>query len=140
MAIEFIFVYGTLRKETATNMNDMLIRYCDYFSDGYLQGKLYEVDNYPAAIESNNPEDKVYGELYEITNHLILPQLDMYEECTVQFPEPWEYSRKKRLITLFDGSSVSAWVYIFNRDVLNLIPIHSGDYLQHLNVAKKMVD
>ncbi len=104
--------------------------HCNYFSDGYLQGKLYEVDNYPAAIESNNLEDEIEG-------HLILRQLDAYEECTNQFPEPHEYSRKKRLITLFDGSSVSAWVYMFNRDVSNLISIQSGDYLQHLNVAKK---
>jgi gamma-glutamylcyclotransferase (GGCT)/AIG2-like uncharacterized protein YtfP len=40
MAIEFIFVYGTLRKETATNMNALLSRYGNYFSDGYLQGTL----------------------------------------------------------------------------------------------------
>lgn len=137
MAIEFIFVYGTLRKASTTNMNYIVARHCNYFSDGYLRGKLYNVDNYPAAIESTNPKDKVYGELYEIADHLILPQLDAYEECTHQFPEPHEYSRKKQRITLFDGGSVSAWVYIFNRDVSNLIPIQSGDYLQHLNVVKK---
>jgi gamma-glutamylcyclotransferase (GGCT)/AIG2-like uncharacterized protein YtfP len=51
MAIEFIFVYGTLRKEAATNMYSVLARHCEYFSDGYFYGKLYEVNNYPAAIE-----------------------------------------------------------------------------------------
>jgi gamma-glutamylcyclotransferase (GGCT)/AIG2-like uncharacterized protein YtfP len=132
MAIEFIFVYGTLRRETATNMNDVLIRYSDYFSAGYLQGKLYEVNGYPAAIESNNPQDKVYGEIYKIRNScLLLPELDTYEECTQQFPEPHEYIRKKLTITLFDGSYISAWVYIFNHNVENLIPISSGDYINY---------
>jgi gamma-glutamylcyclotransferase (GGCT)/AIG2-like uncharacterized protein YtfP len=137
MAIEFIFVYGTLRKETATNMNDILTRYSDYFSAGYLQGKLYEVNGYPAAIESNNPQDKVYGEIYKIRNsRLLLPELDTYEECTRQFPEPHEYIRKKLIITLLDGSHISAWVYIFNHNVQNLMPISSGDYLNYLNALK----
>lgn len=131
MTTELIFVYGTLRKEIATNMSAVLARHCSYFADGYLQGKLYEVNGYPAAIESNNPDDKVYGELYKITDNLILSELDTYEECTNQFPEPYEYIRKKQLITLSDNSNLTAWVYIFNRDVLSLIPIKSGDYLKH---------
>jgi len=41
-------------------------RHCEYFSDGCTQGKLYEVNGYPGAIESDNPRDKVCGELYRI--------------------------------------------------------------------------
>ncbi|MDD1606234.1 MAG: gamma-glutamylcyclotransferase [Methylococcaceae bacterium] len=139
MTIEFIFVYGTLRKEIAANMNDILSCYSNYFSDGYLQGKLYEVNGYPAVIESNNPQDKVYGEIYKILNsRLLLPELDAYEECTQLFPHPHEYSRKKLAITLFDGHHISAWVYIFNRNVENLIAIKSGDYLHHLNAQENL--
>jgi len=131
MAIEFIFVYGTLRKKTATNMSHILTRYCEYCSDGYIHGKLYNVNQYPATIESNNSKDKVYGEIYQIVDgDLILHQLDAYEECTDKFPEPHEYTRKKIPVTLSnDANIITAWVYIFNHDISNLIQIKSGDYL-----------
>lgn len=139
MTVEFIFVYGTLRKEISNNMNALLARYSDYFSDGYLQGKLYEVNGYPAAIESNNPQDKVYGEIYKMRNSdLLLPELDAYEECTRQFPTPHEYIRKKLIITLCDANKVRAWVYIFNHNIQNLTPINSGDYLNYLNAPKEL--
>ena len=108
---EFIFVYGTLRKEIATNMYHVLAYHCEYFFNGHMQGKLYEVNGYPGVIESDNPSDKVYGELYRIVDsELVLTQLDEYEECTDKYPEPHEYIRKKLLISLSGGVSVPAWV------------------------------
>jgi gamma-glutamylcyclotransferase (GGCT)/AIG2-like uncharacterized protein YtfP len=100
----------------------------------------------------------VYGEIYKILNsRLLLPELDTYEQCTQQFPEPHEYIRKKLTITLLNsgnvstliykplrflkplrsGNNLSAWVYIFNHTVQNLMPIYSGDYLHYLNAPKK---
>lgn len=131
MAQKFIFVYGTLRKQTATAMSNLLNRHGNYVTDGYLQAKLYEVKDYPAAIDSDNPNDKVYGDVYELTNTIILLELDNYEECTYQFPEPHEYRRQKRRITLSDGRLISARVYIFNHPVSDLTPIMSGDYLHY---------
>lgn len=136
MSYEFIFVYGTLRKETATVMYYVLARHCEYFSDGYMQGKLYEIDGYPGAIESDNEEDKVKGEVYKIVDRdQVLPKLDEYEECTENFPQPHEYIRKKLLVSLIGGGAVSAWVYVFNHDVLPLTQIISGDYLSYLKDA-----
>ncbi len=132
-AIEFIFVYGTLRQKSVTSMSRMLARHCEYVSDAYMQGKLYEVKGYPGAIESDHPNDKVYGELYKIPGSgLVLAELDEYEECTDQHPQPHEYIRKKRPISLFGGGSVTAWVYVFNHDVSQLMKIESGDYLNYL--------
>lgn len=138
MANEFIFVYGTLRRATATRMYDVLARHCEYFSDAYMQGKLYQVNGYPGTIESDNPKDKVYGEVYGIMNRcLLLPELDDYEACTDKFPEPHEYSRKKLPITLSDGGCITAWVYVYNHSVSNLMPINSGDYLNVINSSKQ---
>ena len=76
MPDEFIFVYGTLRKGAANAMHGVLARYGEYFCDGMMQGRLYEVDGYPGAIASDNPEDVVQGELYRmIEREKILPQL-----------------------------------------------------------------
>jgi len=131
--MEFIFVYGTLRKAIAVGCHDVLARHSDYVADGYLQGTLYEVNGYPAAIESGNSHDKVYGEVYKMADsRLVLPALDAYEECTPQYPEPHEYSRKQLTISLCDGSRVQAWVYIFNHEVTALTRIKSGDYLHYL--------
>jgi gamma-glutamylcyclotransferase (GGCT)/AIG2-like uncharacterized protein YtfP len=102
-----------------------------------LQGTLYVDNNYHAAIESHNPQDKVYGELYQIVDsHLVLPALDNYEECTPQFKKPYVYCRKKLPIVLADRRNVSAWVYIFNRKVVNLMRISSGNYLDYVNALE----
>ena len=130
MAAEFIFVYGTLRKQMASDMYHVLATYCDYFSDGVMRGKLYEVCGYPGAIESGDANDKVSGELYKMHDpKLVLAQLDEYEECSDRFPIPQEYSRKRLSIELGCGDSVVAWVYLYNHDVSKLQQIFSGDYL-----------
>ncbi|MBU3915997.1 gamma-glutamylcyclotransferase [bacterium] len=138
MDLEFIFVYGTLRREFSTNTRQILVRHCEYFSDGHLRGKLYEVDGYPGVIESDNTEDKVFGELYKIIRgDQVLPQLDDYEQCAAKFPQPHEYLRKKLPISVADGGEVTAWVYVFNHDVSNLIQIESGDYASHIKALKQ---
>ena len=129
MAAEFIFVYGTLRKQMASDMYHVLATYCDYFSDGVMRGKLYEVCGYPGAIESGDANDKVSGELYKMHDpKLVLARLDDYEECSDRFPMPHEYSRKRLLIELGCGDSVVAWVYIYKHDVSKLRQILSGNY------------
>jgi len=127
--VEFIFVYGSLRKAAAANRYDLLASGGDYFSEGYMHGKLYAVNHYPGAVESARHEDKVFGELYRIVDDTVLTRLDDYEECSDDFPLPHEYLRKPLPIHLRGGASVLAWVYIYNRDIANLRRIMSGDYL-----------
>jgi len=129
MAAEFIFVYGTLRKAVVAGRCDLPAYDGDYFADGYMHGKLYAVADYPGAIESEQREDKVFGELYRIPDDTVLARLDDYEECSDRYPSPHEYLRKLLPIHLCGGGSVSAWVYIYNRDTEDLQQIMSGDYL-----------
>lgn len=125
---EFIFVYGTLRKNVLPAKHELLTRYCNYFSNGYLQGILYEISGYPGAIESGNPADKVVGEIYTVNNKSVLSLLDEYEQCSSQFPAPHEYVRKKLPIFLATGNFISAWVYVYNHGTSHLTRITSGDY------------
>jgi gamma-glutamylcyclotransferase (GGCT)/AIG2-like uncharacterized protein YtfP len=130
VATEFIFVYGTLRKQMASSMEYLLANYCAYFSEGVMPGKLYEVSGYPGAIESSDAGHKVFGELYKILDQQsLLEQLDEYEECSDRFQMPHEYCRKLCSIELISGDSVVAWVYLYNYDVSTLHQIISGDYL-----------
>jgi len=130
VASEFLFVYGTLRKQSASNMSHLIASHCEYFSYGAMHGTLYEVCGYPGAIESCDTNDKVSGELYKMHDRkLVLNRLDEYEECTDLFPTPHEYSRKQLSIELIGGGSVVAWVYLYNHDVSKLQQIISGDYM-----------
>jgi gamma-glutamylcyclotransferase (GGCT)/AIG2-like uncharacterized protein YtfP len=130
VAPEFIFVYGTLRKHITSNIHHLISSHCEYFSDGFMHGTLYEVCGYPGAIESGDANAKVFGELYTMLDrNLVLARLDDYEECSDSFSVPYEYSRKQLSIELVGGSSVLAWVYLYNHDVSKLQQIISGDYL-----------
>jgi len=127
---ELIFVYGTLRNDTATAMSRLLTRHCVYISRGLIQGCLYDIGGYPGVVASDSPGENVIGELYRIIDRdVVLPRLDQYEECTEHFPEPHEYLRKQCPVILPDGKSVTAWVYLYNHETANLKPIKSGDYL-----------
>jgi gamma-glutamylcyclotransferase (GGCT)/AIG2-like uncharacterized protein YtfP len=130
VAAEFLFVYGTLRKKIASNMHQLLASHCEYFSEGVMKGRLYDVCGYPGAIESSDDNDKVLGELYKMPDRKpVLALLDDYEECSDRFPMPHEYSCKQLSIELAGGGFVVAWVYLYNHDVSSLKQIISGDYL-----------
>jgi gamma-glutamylcyclotransferase (GGCT)/AIG2-like uncharacterized protein YtfP len=136
MGNEFLFVYGSLRKLRSENMNHILFRDCEYFKNGFIQGILYEIICYPGAVESEQPNDKVYGELYRILNsENLFPILDEYEECSAKYCQPHEYIRKKVSVKLLDGGSLVAWVYIFNHSTLNRLKIESGDYSIYIRAA-----
>ena len=132
MSCRFIFVYGTLRKEISSSMYHVLTSHSEYYGDGFIQAKLYEIDEYPGAIETENQESKVKGELYKIINEAqLLSKLDEYEESSNNFPQPHEYVRKKLPVSLINGGKVMAWVYFFNHDTSNFTQIMSGDYLSY---------
>ncbi len=102
-------------------MSQVLAGYSEYVGEATMQGVLYEVEDYPGVVESTKPEDIVSGELYKILDdNVLLPLLDEYEECSKRFAQPHEYIRKILPITLTDGDSVMAWVYVYNRDVTEL--------------------
>lgn len=111
-------------------MHHLIADDCEFFSEGVMRGKLYEVLGYPGAIESEDANDQVSGELYKMLDRKrVLARLDDYEECSAKFPVPHEYSRKPLSIAFTGGGSVVAWVYLYNRDVSRLRQIITGGYL-----------
>jgi gamma-glutamylcyclotransferase (GGCT)/AIG2-like uncharacterized protein YtfP len=128
---EFLFVYGTLRRQTVNNRHTLLAQHCRYYGPASLHGLLYEINGYPGAIESDRPDHRVLGELYGIIKcEPLFTVLDNYEECSVRFPKPHEYVRKKTRVTAEGGDTVLAWVYFYNLTVTGLRNIASGDYLR----------
>jgi len=135
---DYLFVYGTLRRCWASPLGAAVEARCRYVGEGYLQGLLYDaLKGYPGAVESLGADDKVHGELLEILGDGgdLLALLDEYEECADHFPHPHEYIRKRLSVTLCAGSTVQAWVYLYNHDLAGLKPIVSGDFVAYLREA-----
>ena len=125
----YLFVYGTLRQNTGTAMHGILAHNSEFFGMGLLQGKLYLVGDYPGVVLSDNPADRVLGELYAISQAHVLGLMDEYEECTDEHPQPHEYIRRICPVKTETGLRVDAWVYLFNHATDNLRSIVSGDFI-----------
>ncbi|HEY0924012.1 gamma-glutamylcyclotransferase family protein [Rheinheimera pacifica] len=126
----YLFVYGTLRQNANHPMHQLLAQYGRFVAMARYQARLYQVAYYPGAVPSNNAADQVVGELYQLLQpDLLLPALDNYEECSPQFAQPHEYRREQQNITLDNGDTVIAWVYVYNRSTDGLTLIQNGDFL-----------
>lgn len=126
-----LFVYGTLRREPAHEMVHLLARTARFVSEARVAGRLYDLGSYPGMTLT--PNDRyVKGEIYEVDPDQwwsVIQQLDEYEACTENDPEPHEYRRELVRAELSSGQGVQAWAYVLNRPVLGLREISSGDYL-----------
>jgi gamma-glutamylcyclotransferase (GGCT)/AIG2-like uncharacterized protein YtfP len=118
---EFLFVYGTLSRHARHEMHGHLAKRADYVADACLNGRLYRIANYPGAVASSDPQDKVFGELYRLRSpHEVFAQLDDYEGS--------DFVRQKAPIEMQDGSQAHAWVYLFKGSVSGLPRIPSGRF------------
>ncbi|EGW21281.1 gamma-glutamylcyclotransferase family protein [Methylobacter tundripaludum] len=128
---DYIFVYGTLRRDTNSEMSHLLAKQAEFVDDATYQGRLFKVDYYPGAVSSNNPNDVVQGEVYLLhRTDVALPLLDQYEEFGPEFPEPNEYIRQKQSVSLKSGRFVTAWVYVYNHPTEGLELVESANFIQ----------
>ncbi|MFI3155973.1 MAG: gamma-glutamylcyclotransferase family protein [Methylococcaceae bacterium] len=128
---DYIFVYGTLRRDANSEMSRLLAKHAEFVDDATYCGKLYKIDTYPGVVPSDDPNDLVHGEVYLLHQaDVVLPLLDQYEEFGPEFPEPNEYIRRKQAVLLNNSHSVSAWVYVYNRPTEGLEPITSASFIQ----------
>jgi gamma-glutamylcyclotransferase (GGCT)/AIG2-like uncharacterized protein YtfP len=126
---DYLFVYGTLRPACRHPANGLLAKGAERIGCGWLPGRLYEVSGYPGAVLSDNPGNRIIGELYRLIDPAaMLARLDDYEEAAEHFPPPREYRRCRVEVRISDGRPVIAWVYLYNRSTENLRPIPGGDY------------
>ena len=131
--MSYLFVYGSLLSEIDNEMSKFLRKHADYIGKGYFHGKLFMVDDYPAAVLSQDPASKVDGEIYEVLDDIqVFSVLDEYEETGAGFPEPQEYDRKYISIYGTSGNMLMCWVYIYKLPAYGRLPIPNGNYLDFL--------
>lgn len=125
-------MYGTLRSAVFSPVSSLIADDIRWKGDASVEGKLYDIGNYPGAIPSKG-NSIIRGELIEITDApRILKILDRYEGCDGQHPDEAEYMRKRELVRLADGSVVEAWIYWYNLPVKGKRRIRNQDYLKYL--------
>jgi len=130
MKDEFLFVYGTLRREAGGAARHILARYSTFVGEATYQGRLYKVSWYPGAVPSDDPADLVRGEVYRLRQpDLVLSRLDRHEEYGPGFADPSEYVRLSQEVRLRTGQILSAWIYVYNRPVDGFDRVPDGDFL-----------
>ncbi len=128
--VRHLFVYGTLRRGVDVEQSRWLEAIAIHKGPATLAGRLVDLGNYPGLLPATNPQEKVAGELYELPDESsILEQLDRYEGCHPDDPEPHEYCRIVCTATDEDGVRVWCWTYLYQwpAEPYNLIP--HGDWL-----------
>lgn len=95
-----------------------------------IRAALFDLGLYPAAVPA--PEGRVWGEVYEMTDHeTVLAALDDLEGYRPDDPDKGLYARTTAEVTMPDGIEATAWVYFYNAPLGQAPRIASGDYLEH---------
>jgi gamma-glutamylcyclotransferase (GGCT)/AIG2-like uncharacterized protein YtfP len=130
MSCDLLFVYGTLRRGSGTEMHRRLAAEAEFVSPATFRGRLFLVGDYPGAALSDTATDIVHGDLYHLDQpETSLDWIDQYERCGDRFPAPQEYIRRIAPVCLPDGSVRQAWLYLYNHPVEGFTRLSSGDFL-----------
>jgi len=80
-----LFVYGTLKRGHGLNG---ALGNSEFIKDGWLQGFKMYGSGVPVVIKTNNPEDKVYGEIF-LVNSQVLGDVDVVEGHPYGYTRTW---------------------------------------------------
>jgi hypothetical protein len=115
------FFYGTLSHEIEGKVTGSVHQKLTHVGSGYVVGRLFAIPHsegyYPVFVEDVNGY-KIFGNVYEAKsdfNSSDLDTLDEYEEFHVEDLATSEYLRKVASITLAEGDTVDADIYLYNQ-------------------------
>jgi gamma-glutamylcyclotransferase (GGCT)/AIG2-like uncharacterized protein YtfP len=131
--MQYLFIYGTLLDEKYNPVPDILKSSAREIASGYIKGRLFDLGEYPAAINITNNDEKVYGKILEVYDaNTLFSILDAYEGIDSKPGVESEYNREKIEVIMEDGAIIIAWTYLYLGDPEGLIQIESGNYLQYI--------
>jgi len=127
----YLFVYGTLLAKS-NPYAAYLQQCCKLIGEGKFRGRLYDIGQYPGAIDDIADDQFVYGSIYLMDDAVkILSAIDEYEGIGPNEPEPHEYNRALTDIETENGVA-ACWVYLYNWPVGGKFQIAGGNYSQYL--------
>src|SRR5438445_412716 len=127
MRDELLFVYGTLRPECAPASVAPLVSRMSILSPATIRGRMYDIGSYPGVV-LNDSAALIHGVVLTGATQELLALLDAYEGCDPHDTGNALYRRQRCRVTLPDGQSLDAWIYVYNRDVSDSRLIPSGRY------------
>lgn len=125
-----LFVYGTLRRQSAHRMARYLAENARFVGEGTTQGTLVNLGFYPGLAASG--DTAVVGDVYEFPEDSAgkhIAALDAYEGCGANDPPPHEYRRELIPVRIADGPEEIVWGYLMNDRPERFEIIPGGDYL-----------
>jgi gamma-glutamylcyclotransferase (GGCT)/AIG2-like uncharacterized protein YtfP len=130
---EYLFTYGTLRKNYDLKLKERVKDSLQYVGQGKVGAALYDLGRYPGAIK-NNKGQEVIGDVFLLNDpDKVFRILDKYEGIPADNRlARTEFVRKKHTVRLRSGKDVKAWIYWYNYDPTNKIRIRQKDYLNYL--------
>lgn len=133
MTNDLLFVYGTLLLADNEFAN-YLTRNATFCCKGTIQGKLYDVGNYPALVVNDAGNYDISGTVYRLHSvDEVLKYLDPYEGFGEGEELPYLFIREGLPIQT-DQGIMTCWVYLYNRSITGLTEIATGDYINYLKI------
>ena len=116
---DHLFVYGTLRAESAHPMAHRLRVGARHIGKGNTPGLLYDFGSWPGAFFAPDARYRVIGSVFALgPNSRLLADLDKYEGVTPADGEEREFPEAEGLfhriaieVDLDKGGTVEAWTY-----------------------------
>lgn len=128
---EYLFVYGSLRSSGEVPQQIAhLVRRFRHLGPATVPGRLYDFGKHCGGVLDADAAMTLHGELVELQDGDILRELDRYEEMDSVDPANSLFARKRTTARLADGSSLDAWIYVYNKPPGDAPLIESGDYNQ----------
>ncbi len=117
--IQHLFAYGTLLVGLAPPEVAPIVAKLRPIGEGFVEGKLYDLGDYPGAVIDPASAWLVYGTVYELPEDAeILRKLDAYEGPA--------FERIDQPVTLVAGTVLPCWVYNYQGRLSEERLIESG--------------
>jgi gamma-glutamylcyclotransferase (GGCT)/AIG2-like uncharacterized protein YtfP len=129
LAPSYLFVYGTLLPGRAPAVIAEVVDRLRVVGPGTVAGRLYDLGPYPACALDGDCGRLIHGVVLEIPDAGVLARLDWYEGYAAHDEAGASlFLRTTCDVTLDNGRSVPAWVYVYNRDLSRARLIEGGRY------------
>ncbi|MBN2627632.1 MAG: gamma-glutamylcyclotransferase [Spirochaetales bacterium] len=104
---DYLLVYGTLRQGASHEMFHILAEYCEFFSEGFVRGTLYDRGEYPGIVLSADSPATMKGEIREVFtsgSETVRAWIYLYNHdvSTLKVIESGDYLKKK-VLSLWSG-------------------------------------
>ncbi|MEY3052949.1 MAG: hypothetical protein RLY31_2734 [Bacteroidota bacterium] len=108
----YLFVYGTLRKDSDHPMAVFLREQGHWQGKGFMPGVCHDLGAYPGAVYLENSLEKVEGDIFLISDErAVFSELDPYEGVAPH-ADPPEYERVRCPVN-GPGRMYVCWVYLY---------------------------